>query len=509
MRMPPLMPHQKKFLEEFSSKKGFALFWEQGTGKTAPLIYEAIDNFRNEKIQVLLVIGPTDIVDNWITDEFPTHADDEFLNDAIFFRVRTSKVGLVSTQKMWQTVIETDKPVIVTIGFDAISGKSLDKLRMLLSHKTYALVVDESRHVKDPKTLRAKVILGSKYNKGGFVKNAVYRRIACGTPTSGSPFDFYTQVEIACPGYWASKGIGNFHAFKLRFGVYETGYAAGGRQFPKLVKYKNLDTLKEYLREISWRLLKKDVLQDLPPKIRMPNVSFDLSPKEWKVYRQIKDDAYIEIASEPLTLANGLVIAGKLRQASSGFLYHSDIGDGITLIEEKPSRLMALNNLLDNLDNPNCPMIIFSEYKIEGEQIRALLKERGLRVGSFRGSDEDKLDARHGFQSGKYDVFEANPSSCSEGVTLTRAEVVIYYSHGLKLIQRLQSEDRAHRKGLNHNVLYFDIVANDSYDQRLMEIRRNNEAVAKAILDDESYTDLEDPIDNIGNLSYVLFGAEP
>ncbi|RQP10234.1 MAG: ATP-dependent helicase, partial [Microbacteriaceae bacterium] len=61
---------------------------------------------------------------------------------------------------------------------------------------------------------------------------------------------------------------------------------------------------------------------------------------------------------------------------------------------------------------------------------------------------------------------------------------LIYYSNSFKLIDRLQSEDRAHRIGQDNSVLYIDLVAEDTVDEKVVEALRNKFNVASQITGD-------------------------
>ena len=52
------------------------------------------------------------------------------------------------------------------------------------------------------------------------------------------------------------------------------------------------------------------------------------------------------------------------------------------------------------------------------------------------------------------------------------------------MIDRLQSEDRAHRIGQDNPVLYIDLVAEDSVDEKVVESLRNKFNVASQITGD-------------------------
>jgi SNF2 family DNA or RNA helicase len=63
---------------------------------------------------------------------------------------------------------------------------------------------------------------------------------------------------------------------------------------------------------------------------------------------------------------------------------------------------------------------------------------------------------------------------------------MIYYSNSFKLIDRLQSEDRAHRAGMDeHPLSIYDLVAADTVDERIVENLRGKRDIAQEIQGDE------------------------
>ena len=79
----------------------------------------------------------------------------------------------------------------------------------------------------------------------------------------------------------------------------------------------------------------------------------------------------------------------------------------------------------------------------------------------------------------------AKPQAAGEGLTLTRAKTVVYYNMTYKLVERLQSEDRAHRIGQEHPVTYIDIVAKDTVDEHIVEALVKKRDLATIILGDD------------------------
>jgi len=81
-------------------------------------------------------------------------------------------------------------------------------------------------------------------------------------------------------------------------------------------------------------------------------------------------------------------------------------------------------------------------------------------------------------------VFIGQPQSGGIGLTLTAAETVFYYSNDFNLETRLQSEDRAHRIGTRKNVVYIDIAAEDTIDEKITSNLRRKKRTAAIVLGD-------------------------
>ena len=80
--------------------------------------------------------------------------------------------------------------------------------------------------------------------------------------------------------------------------------------------------------------------------------------------------------------------------------------------------------------------------------------------------------------------FVGNQQVAGIGLTLTAARTVIYYSNTFNLDHRLQSEDRAHRKGTTHSVLYIDLLAEDTIDETILDALASKGDMAAAIVGD-------------------------
>ena len=88
----------------------------------------------------------------------------------------------------------------------------------------------------------------------------------------------------------------------------------------------------------------------------------------------------------------------------------------------------------------------------------------------------------------KIRFFIGNTQTGGYGITLTEASTVIYYSNNYDLEKRLQSEDRAHRIGQKNKVLYIDMVAKGTVDDKIIKSLRNKVNIAKEISGEELST---------------------
>ncbi len=69
--------HQRELFEATRDLEHYAIWWEQGTGKSKPAIDTACWLYQQGKIDGVLVVAPTGVHRNWMTDEIPRHLSPE------------------------------------------------------------------------------------------------------------------------------------------------------------------------------------------------------------------------------------------------------------------------------------------------------------------------------------------------------------------------------------------------------------------------------------------------
>jgi SNF2 family DNA or RNA helicase len=240
--------------------------------------------------------------------------------------------------------------------------------------------------------------------------------------------------------------------------------------------WKNLDHLWRILGTISTRVLKADVL-DLPPKLYSRH-EFELTQEQREVYDRMSADACVMLSENRLATAQlAITLLLRLQQIACGYLpcmeqaQPDEDGDFdaepmmvLHRFDVNP-RIEALREVTE--DRPR-KTIIWARFVEDINQIMTLAKDMGRKAVRYDGSIPEEQRSRNEkeFQEGDADWFVSNQQVGGEGLTLTAASFMVYYSNSFKLKERLQSEDRPHRIGQLNPVEIIDLVATDTTDDR-------------------------------------------
>ena len=483
------MKHQLEAVQRMVGRRTYALFMEQGTGKTWTLLADAERLYAKGTIDAVLVVAPNGVHTNWVKREIPAHMEGN-----IVARYWRSGAGVKHTK--WLDEIMKPRgegdPVplrILSMNIDALVTKKGYEFaeRFLLATKAL-IVVDESNRIKNPDAARTKALMKLRRMAKG-------ARIATGTPITRAPTDVFSQMEFLESGL---LGTTSYRAFVAEYAdVLPTTHPLMqnmARRNPRAAyaqiiaknpdgspRWRNLDKLQKLLEPHSFRVLKKDCL-DLPDKI-YKTLPFELEPEQRRVYEKMEEENRIELDDRTELPVSELAALVKLQQITSGFVNLP--GGGLRYVSGDNPRLKALKDAIEDVDGK---FIVWARFTEEIHAVRDALTEAGLNVVTYFGatSRDDREAAVDGFQNDP-DIrcFVGNAQAAGIGLTLTAAETVFYFSNSFDLDHRLQSEDRCHRIGTKNNVVYIDLVAEDTVDEKIARNLRRKKATAAVVLGDE------------------------
>ena len=450
--------HQREHVETHWQDAAHALFWEMGTGKSYTIVHTAAALFGAGRIESLVVVAPKGVYRNW-EGEIAKHWPGALAPSVLAWG-----------QKKRPT-IRLGQLAVFLLNVEALAtARGETALLEWLKTTPSLLVVDESTSVKNHRAKRTKAL-------ARLAQLAPYRRILTGSPITQSPLDLFGQLSVldARP-----LGFTSFWTFRGRFAQVQK-VKMGTKEFSQVTGYRNLEQLQDLLSPISSRVLKEECL-DLPPKV-YERREVELTDDQRTAYADMVKESKAVLEGATVTAPIALTQILRLHQIACGFTM-SDEGVVCTLSN------LRVDALLDLVDETGGKVIVWAPYVPLIVMLRAnLLQSFGPRsVVTYYGATtpDERVEAVDRFQNDRLcRFFVGNPQTAGYGLTLTAASTVVYFANGWKLEERMQSEDRAHRIGLDHSVTYVDLVAPGTVDERILEALRAKRDIANEVLGEQ------------------------
>lgn len=445
--------HQKAALEKARSRLAFALFMEQGTGKTKVAIDRAGELWAAGKIDAALVVAKKGVHRQWIESQLPEHFGGDWQGG--FWRAGVFTQRGASGMH-WRA-----------INYDAVKtghgrAQTIDFVRQHAGR--IIIIADETQEIKNPSSARHKALEEIKR-----LSRTPYRLALTGTPIARDLSDEWAQLR------WLDDsilGIRYQSAFRAEYCI------MGGFEMREIVAHKNLDRFKALVAPAMFRA-SKDVL-GLPPKVYR-RWAFDLSAEQRRAIRALKEDLIARLDSGDLvdapTAAAALV---KIQQVSNGFALAQD---GAPLNLATNPRLEALMEVADAYPGKT---IIWFRFRHDAALIRAALSRADQTFVEYHGGTAEKERAeavRLFLAEGGPRFFLSNPQAGGTGLNLQGlCRHAIYYSNSFSAIDRWQSEDRIHRIGTNGSVSYTDLVAKGGIDAAILSNLKRKRGISDLAL---------------------------
>ena len=237
---------------------------------------------------------------------------------------------------------------------------------------------------------------------------------------------------------------------------------------------------------------KKEVFRVLQPAIRfaknecldLPDVMYQtrdipLTKQAEKYYKELKNQMLIEMSGESITAVNAAAGLNKLLQISGGAVYTDD--KKVIEFDITP-RLKALQEAIDETDHK---VIIFVPYRHTIEVVSKYLTANKISNEVINGSVSatKRADIISRFQiSDEPRVLVIQPQSASHGVTLTRANVVLFWSPVMSVEVYLQCIARMDRVGQKNKMTVVHLQGSD-VEKRMYAMLRGKVDQHTALVD--------------------------
>lgn len=448
---PRPFKNQKVGLHWMKKFPQHALLWEMGTGKTR----SAIENFVQKKwvgkVSKVLVVCPVSMLCKWV---------DEVEKWSNF-----SAVALIGIKEKKIEMLEEDYDFYV-INYESLV--SLKKELLTKIDSSWMIVADETTKIKNPLAKRTKTLMQ-------LAKLTEHKLILTGTPITQHAYDAYTQFLF----------LDNGKTFGLNYDRFIDEYFWRS-SFKLIPKHRALEQISDKIYAKSTRFRKEECI-DIPQKLYDIR-KIELTPYIREKYEEMVKWCITQIQNQieqsgevraPIILTQLL----RLSQITSGFVV--DEKQQIVDFEDQP-KIEALKEIIEESSNGN-KILVWARFQHDVEKIMQLCKELEIKAVDLYGETDRNTRIKNisAFQNDPTcRILIGTAGTGGLGIDLTAAQTVVYYSNSYSLEQRLQSEDRTHRAGLQHKVLYIDLLANKTIDIAIYSILRQKKRIADIITKD-------------------------
>ncbi|TNM47151.1 helicase SNF2 [Nocardioides albidus] len=435
-------------------REGFwwlAFLWQQGLGGIL-----ADDMGLGKTLQVLalvaharaerpddapfLVVAPTSVVTAWAT-ETARHAPG--LRVAVASR-RTDDVAALAR----------DHDIVVT---------TYTLLR--LAHEEYAalpwsgVVLDEAQQAKNHQ---------SKTYQAVRTIEAPFKLAVTGTPFENRLMELWSLLSITVPGLYPWPRT--FQDLVVR---------PVERDGDQVV----LDRFRARIRPFLLRRTKELVADDLPPKQEQV-LQVDLGPAHRKIYdtHLAKERQRILGLVEDFDRNRVAIFSAltKLRQLALDPALVDDEHEAVG-----SAKLDVLVDHLNEITAEGHRALVFSQFTSFLTRVRSRLDDAGIATTYLDGSTRDRSSVIERFRAGDAPVFLISLKAGGTGLTLTEADYVFVLDPWWNPAAEAQAVDRAHRIGQSRHVHVYRLVATDTIEEKVMELKARKAELFAQVIDGE------------------------
>ncbi|MCH86383.1 chromodomain-helicase-DNA-binding family protein, partial [Trifolium medium] len=319
------------------------------------------------------------------------------------------------------------------------------------------LVVDEGHRLKNSESK-----LFSLLNSISFQ----HRVLLTGTPLQNNLGEMYNLLNFLQPASFPSLS-----SFEERFN--------------DLTSAEKVDELKKLVSPHMLRRLKKDAMQNIPPKTERM-VPVELSSIQAEYYRAMLTKNYqiLRNIGKGIPQQSMLNIVMQLRKVCNHpYLIpgtEPDSGSVEFLHEMRikaSAKLTLLHSMLKILYREGHRVLIFSQMTKLLDILEDYLNiEFGPKTyervdGSVSVADRQTAIARFNQDKSRF-VFLLSTRSCGLGINLATADTVIIYDSDFNPHADIQAMNRAHRIGQSNRLLVYRLVVRASVEERILQLAK-------------------------------------
>ena len=407
------MKHQIETSAFLTMNRKAFVFSEPGTGKTLSALWAADYLMQRSEVRRCLILCPLSIMHSaWMAD----------LNNSIIHRSAIVAHHAQASRRI--EMIQQDYEFVIT----NYEGLNLIADEINADGRFDLIIVDEANAYKTVTTRRWKALKS-------IIKPSTHVWMMTGTPASQSPVDAYGLAKIVNP-----DSVPRF------FGSFRDKVMTKLSMYKWVPKHDSKDVVHKILQP-AIRFTKAECL-DLPDLLYTTR-EVPLTAQQAKYYDAIRKQMATIAAGEEITATNAAAMLNKLLQISQGSAY-TDNRDVVEF--DVSNRYRALTEVIEGTEHK---VLVFMPFRHSLQMVQDMLIKDGYTVDAIHG---DVSPTRRGeiikrFQTEDTpQVLLLVPQATAHGITLTRADQVVWWGPVASTELYIQANSRAHRAGQTNKV---------------------------------------------------------
>lgn len=322
-----------------------------------------------------------------------------------------------------------------------------------LSFHTFLL--DEAQLIRNPETRLSRHVRKIK---------ATFRLAMTGTPLENSPLDLWAIFDFVLPGF-----LGTQSTFQAR-------YRQGSDAWPELVRQ---------VRPFLLRRTKAEVLSDLPERTDV-DIPVALTQNQLALYEHTRMHIRASVEQALTEKSSGtawiLLLAGltRLRQiCDHPGLVHAQW----RTVHGVSGKMEAFDTLMGQCLAGSHKVLVFSQFAEMLALLEQHLVARKISCLRLDGQTRDRQPLIDRFnQDASVSVFLISLKAGGFGLNLTAADTVILFDPWWNPMVEEQAADRAHRFGQKRPVTVYRLLAEETIETRMQQLKAKKRALFDAII---------------------------
>lgn len=319
-------------------------------------------------------------------------------------------------------------------------------------------IIDEAQYIKNHNTQASQSVR---------LVESDFRLALTGTPIENHLSELWSIMDYLMPGF-----LYDHSGFQQN---YEIPIVAGNN--PEI-----RERLRSMVHPFILRRMKKQVLKELPEKME-ETIYIRLESEQKKLYqanaKKMRDELDHMSAAEFKT--------GKLQFLAQLMTLREICCDPALVYESYKggsAKLEACLELIQQSIQSGHKLLLFSQFTSMLDIICKRLKEENIDFHRIDGSTgkEKRMQMVDSFANDDVPVFCISLKAGGTGLNLTAADIVIHYDPWWNRAAQDQATDRTHRIGQTHTVNVYELITEDTIEERIQKIKESKKQLAEDIL---------------------------